>query len=411
MFILKRQFKELSILIMSEQTQTIPSKPSLPIPSKLPKSFILNAGANQSNVQIPDELTLNSSLDEIFLYARKLNASDIHLSINYPVLVRQFQSLKAITKENLSRDCIIALMKNSFNPAILTQFMAQGGVEFVYAIDGGGRYRITLMKTRSGLDLTARIIPLSIRSFEESEMPKSCKGLTKWAQGLVLIAGPAGCGKTTTLSTLVEMINQTRTDHIVTIENPIEVLYSPKKCQITQREIGMHTLSQASALKAALREDPDVIIISELRDLDTIRLAVTAAETGHLVFGTMNALSASQTISNLIDSFPPEEQSIITVMISESLRGVICQQLIPTKDRTKMVPAFEVLMFNNAVSNMIRTGKIQNLPNTIATGKSDGMVLFDNYLKDLLSKNIIDPQEACSRAANPKDFEQYLTKQ
>ena len=396
---------------MSEQTSTIPSKQSSPGAAKLPNNFILNAGTNQSAVQTPDEITLNSSLDEILLFARKLNASDVHLSINYPILVRQFQSFKTISKELLTKDRIIALMQNSFDPAILSHFMEQGGVEFVYAINGGGRYRVTLMKTRAGLDLTARIIPLSIYSFEETGMPVSCKGLTKWAQGLVLVAGPAGCGKTSTLASLVEMINQNRTDHIITIENPIEVIYAPKKCQITQREIGTHTLSQASALKAALREDPDIIVISELRDLDTIRLAVTAAETGHLVFGTMNTLSASQTISSLVDSFPPEEQSIVSVMISESLRGIICQQLIPAKDRAKMVPAYEVLMFNSAVSNMIRTGKIQNLPNIIATGKTDGMVLLDNYLKDLISKSAIDPQEAYLRATHQKDFEQYLVKQ
>ena len=172
-------------------------------------------------------------------------------------------------------------------------------------------------------------------------MTAACANLTKWAQGMVLITGPAGCGKTTTLASLIEMINVNRHDHIITIEEPIEIVYEPKHCQITQREINTHTLSQANALRAALREDPDILIVSELRDLTSIQLAVTAAETGHLVFGTMNTTNAAQTISSVIDSFPAEEQGIVRNMISESLRGVISQQLIPKKDGTGMVPAYE----------------------------------------------------------------------
>ncbi|MCP3682161.1 MAG: Flp pilus assembly complex ATPase component, partial [bacterium] len=187
---------------------------------------------------------------------------------------------------------------------------------------------------------------------QDSGMPESCKRLTQWAQGLVLITGPAGCGKTSTLSTLVDYINQTRDEHIITIENPIEIVYVPKRCQVTQRELNRHTLSQHNALRAALREDPDVLVVSELRDLESIQLAVTAAETGHLVFGTMNTNNASQTVSSLIDSFPPDEKAIITSMIAESLRGVICQQLIPKKDGKGVVPAYEILVVNSAVSSM-----------------------------------------------------------
>ncbi len=186
---------------------------------------------------------------------------------------------------------------------------------------------------------------------------------------MVLITGPAGCGKTTTLAALVDLINQTRHDHIITIEEPIEIVYEPKQCQITQREINTHTLSQANALRAALREDPDILVVSELRDLNTIQLAVSAAETGHLVFGTMNTVNAVQTISSIIDSFPAEEQSIIRNMISESLRGVICQQLIPKKDGTGMVPAYEVLIVNPPVANLIRSNKITQINNAITTGK------------------------------------------
>jgi len=239
-------------------------------------------------------------------------------------------------------------------------------------------------------------------------MPAVCTSLTKWAQGMVLITGPAGCGKTTTLATLIEMINQCRHDHIISIEEPIEIVYEPKQCQITQREINIHTLSQNNALRAALREDPDILVVSELRDLHTIQLAVSAAETGHLVFGTMNTINAAQTISRVIDSFPAEEQSIIRNMISESLRGVICQQLIPRRDGTGMVAAYEVLIVTPSVANLIRTNKITQINNAITTGKSIGMVLMDNSLESLGRNNIITKEEASERASNPSNMIQIL---
>lgn len=381
-----------------------------PVPQGLPKDFVGSAGEGECAVTVPGEISVNNSINEIFLFARQANASDVHISINYPIIIRQYQKLKEVSTDKLTKERVQSLLQTTFSQEVLSQFMSEGGAEFVYTIEGGGRYRVTLMKTRSGLNLTARVIPLTILNFEDSGMPESCKNLTKWAQGLVLVAGPACCGKTASLSTLVNMINQERDDHIITIESPVEVTFQPAKCQITQRELDMHTLSQANALKAALRQDPDIIVISELRDLETIRLAVTAAETGHLVFGTMNTLTASQTISNLIDSFPPEEQAIITVMISESLRGIICQQLIPRQDTEGLVAAYEVLMVNTAVANMIREGKLQNITNTIATGKADGMVLLDNSLKDLISKNIISGEDAFARSTNPNDFTQYLEK-
>ncbi len=264
------------------------------------------------------------------------------------------------------------------------------------------------MKQRNGWDLTARLVAMSIPNFESTGMSKSCENLTKWAQGLVLVTGPIGCGKSTTLATLVEMINQTRNDHIITIENPIEIIYTPKKCQITQREVNLHTMSQANALRAALREDPDILVVSELRDLESIQLAVSAAETGHLVFGTMNTNNASQTISRIIDSFPSEEQGVIKNMVSESLRGVITQQLIPKKDGSGVVPAYEILIVNSAIANLIREGRTTQLTNTITTGRSAGMMLFDHSLEELAQKGVINGQEAYERAISPNNFAKYL---
>jgi twitching motility protein PilT len=203
------------------------------------------------------------------------------------------------------------------------------------------------------------------------------------------------------------MVNQERHDHIITIEEPIELIFQPAHCRITQRQIGPHTLNHNAALRAALREDPDIIVISELRDLDTIRLAVSAAETGHLVFGTMNTNNAGRTLYRLIDSFPPEEQGIIRNMISESLRGVISQQLLPRKDGQGMVPAYEMLLITQAVANIIRKDEAHQLGTAMLTGKSQGMVLLDDSLRTLIEKGILDPAEAMARATNPKDFEKY----
>ncbi len=374
---------------------------------RLPQDFLESTGHGSCTITKPSSLSVQSSLNEILIFAREEKASDIHLSVGKPILFRKFGSLQPRTEEKLSRENLETVIESILNAEQLSGFSELGDLEFVYTIEGGGRFRVTLMKQRVGWDLTARVIPVDIQGFEESGMPPSCQGLTKWAQGLILVTGPAGCGKTTSLSILVDMINRSRSDHIITIENPIEIIYMSKMCQITQRQINRHTLSQANALRAALREDPDILVVSELRDLESIQLAVTAAETGHLVLGTMNTNNASQTISTLIDSFPPDEQAIITNMISESLRGVICQQLVPKKDGSGIVPAYEVLILNTAVANMIRERKIHLLNNAITTGKSAGMVLFDTSLQELVDADIITGQEAYARAINPNTFKQY----
>ncbi len=376
----------------------------------LPKDFLGKIGNGDPFISIPEKLTIEHSLDEILAFARTHDASDVHISCNNPIIMRKYQNLSPITEENISGEKIMQMIQTAFDAERLSEFNAHPDLEFVHIIEGFGRFRVTLVKQRFGWDFTARIIPMHVRSFEESGMPASCTNLTKWAQGLVLVTGPTGCGKTSSLSTLVDIVNESRKDHIITIENPIEMVYTPKKCRITQREVHTHTLSQANALKAALREDPDILVVSELRDLESIQLAVTAAETGHLVFGTMNTNNASQTISSLIDSFPPDERDVITSMISESLRGVICQQLIPKQDGSGLVPAYEILMVNSAVANMIRMGKIQQMNNAITTGKSDGMVLFDNSLEILVADGEISGQEAFNRAVNPGNFQQYVPK-
>lgn len=376
---------------------------------QLPQHFLGTTGAGECSIAVPSQLTIKNSLNEILVFARKMSASDVHLCVNNPIFFRKAGRITTHSNEKLSAQRIESIIQEALEPQSLSEFKSKGDLEFVYTLQGAGRFRVTLMKQRLGWDFAARLIPSVIPAFSESGMPQSCNQLTAWAQGLILVTGPASCGKTTTLATLVEIINQSRPCHIITIEDPIEIIYTPKKCQITQREINLHSLSQAAALKAALREDPDIIVVGELRDPESIQLAVTAAETGHLVLGTMNTLNASQTVSRLIDAFPPEEQSVLRNMISESLRGVICQQLISKKDGSGGVCAYEVLLVNPAISSLIREGKFNQILNSITTGRTAGMVLLDDSLQELLKKNLIDGAEAYYRATYPNNFIQYLT--
>ncbi len=375
--------------------------------NKLPEKFFQETGAGDATFTAPSQITSENSLDEILAFARMQEASDVHLCVNNPIVIRKFGKLLKLSDVPLKGSDVETILKKSLSDEIIAPVIKIGDVEFVHTIKGLGRYRVTILKQRFGWDLTARIIPQKIRTFSEACLPESCKNLTKWAQGLILVAGPAGCGKTSTLATLVQHINENRNEHIITIEDPIEIVFESQKCQITQREINRHTLSQDNALRAALREDPDIIVVSELRDLKSIQLAVTAAETGHLVLGTMNTNNVSQTVSTLIDSFPPDERSIITNMISQSLRGVICQQMIERKDGTGLVPAYEVLVVNMAISNMIRTGNTSHINNAITIGKKEGMILFDTSLQALIDDDIIEGYEAYIRAINPKAFERY----
>jgi twitching motility protein PilT len=342
-------------------------------------------------------ISVDKSLNELLAFTRSIDASDLHLSVNNPVIVRRYGVLTKVSADILTPDIIEHRVRSILSDAQHEAFLKTGDLEFIYMPSETGRFRVTVMKQRAGWDLTARCVPRTIRPFEHTGMPEACKTLTKWAQGLVLVTGPACCGKSSSLATLIEMINQTRSEHVITIESPIEFIFEPKRAKITQRQIGRDTADQDAALRAALREDPDIIVVGELRDLATIRLAVSAAETGHLVFATMNTISASRTIYRLIDSFPAEEQGIIRNMVSESLRGVISQQLIRRKDGTGMVAAFEVLIVNSAVANMIRKDEAHQLGSAMITGKAIGMQLLDDSLKSLVSQGLIAPEEASKR--------------
>ena len=374
----------------------------------LPSEFLGITGFGTLTTAIPQSISSSSTLDEILIFGRSVNASDIHLVPNGQITMRIAGKLVLVSQDIITSQNIVNNMESTLPKNFVEDFHKSGDAEFVYTIVGGGRYRMSIIKYRGGVSLTARIIPMSIKTFEQLELPQSCHSLTQWAQGLVLVTGPAGSGKTATLATLVEMINSTRNEHIITIEDPVETIFSENKSQITQREIGLHTLSQENALKGALRQDPDILVISELRDVDSIKLAVSAAETGHLVFGTMNTTNASRTIYRLIESFPADEQPIIRSMVSESLRGVICQQLIPNKDNNGVVAAFEVLIVNSAISNMIRKDEMHQLASSMILGKSSGMVIIDDSLMALLEANKISPEEAYKRSTEKDRFKPFL---
>jgi twitching motility protein PilT len=265
-----------------------------------------------------------------------------------------------------------------------------------------------VVRQRLGLDAVFRIIQTSVRSMDELGLPEQLKVLTQYHNGLVLLTGAVGCGKSTTLAAMVQEINTHRSDHIITLEDPIEYVFVPAGCQITQREVHAHTESFGAALRASLREDPDVIIVGEMRDLETISLAITASETGHLVIATLHTSNAARTLDRVLDAFPVEQQGQIRTMVSESLRGIVSQQLVPKADGTGRVVALEIMVNTPAVANLIREAKTFMLPGIIQTGKKLGMKLMDDSLLELMQAGVISPHEAFDRAEQKRVFEPFL---
>jgi len=283
-----------------------------------------------------------------------------------------------------------------------------GGVDFCYDHPGLARFRASVVRQRRGWESVFRIVSSRIRSMKELELPEVLYRLVKYQNGLILVTGSVGCGKTTTLAAMVNQINQERKDHIITLEDPIEYVFHPQSCQVTQREIHHHTDSFSSALRASLRQDPDVIMVGEMRDLETISLAITASETGHLVLATLHTSNAARTMQRLLDVFPVEQQSQIRTMVSESFRGVVCQQLIPRADGKGRVMALEIMTNNPAIGNLIREGKNYMLPGQIQIGKKDGMRLMDDSLIQLVRAGTITQEEGYQRSENKKQFAQWL---
>jgi len=352
-----------------------------------------------------------SHVDEYLAIGQSAGVSDIHLGVNAPPLWRLHGTLQPIWTDapRFTSDQTRALAEGFLSNLHKTHLNERGDADFAYA-NKFGRYRTSVVRQRLGVDLVFRIINTKVRTMEELGLPEHLKLLTRYQNGLILVTGSVGSGKSTTLAALVEQVNTERREHIITLEDPIEYVLEPKGCHITQREVHTHTRSFAAALRGALREDPDVIMVGEMRDLETISLAITAAETGHLVLGTLHTGNASRTLDRLLDVFPPDQQEQVRTMVSESMRGVISQQLIPGTDGRGRVLALETLTNTPAVANVIREAKTYMLPGIIQTGKKQGMQLMDDALADLYGRGLISPEEALARADQKQEMRTRLAK-
>jgi twitching motility protein PilT len=349
-------------------------------------------------------------VDDYLALGQEAGASDIHLGVNAPPIWRLHGILRPIWPDapKFTSDQTAALAEGFLTDAQKLQLNERGDADFAYA-NNLGRFRTSAVRQRLGIDLVFRIINTQVRTMDELGLPENLKLLTRYQNGLILVTGSVGSGKSTTLAALVEQVNIERREHIITLEDPIEYIFEPKGCHITQREVYTHTLSFSAALRGALREDPDVIMVGEMRDLETISLAITAAETGHLVLGTLHTGNASRTLDRLLDVFPVDQQEQIRIMVGESLRGIISQQLVPSADGKSRVLALETLTNTPAVANVIREAKTYMLPGIIQTGKKQGMQLMDDALLDLYKGGRISAEEAYARAEQKQTMrEQFV---
>ncbi len=342
---------------------------------------------------------------------QQAGASDIHLGVNAPPIWRLNGKLKAMWPDapRLTEGETAALADGFLPELQRAQLQERGDADFAYATDFG-RFRASVVRQRLGLELVFRIINTKVRTMDELGLPEHLKLLTRYQNGLILVTGSVGSGKSTTLAALIEQVNTERREHIITLEDPIEYMFEAKGCHITQREVHTHTASFSAALRGALREDPDVIMVGEMRDLETISLAITASETGHLVLGTLHTGNASRTLDRLLDVFPVDQQEQVRMMVSESLRGILSQQLVPRADGTGRALALETLTNTPAVANVIREAKTYMLPGIIQTGKKQGMQLMDDALIDLYDRGVISGDEAYARAEQKQMMRQHVAR-
>jgi twitching motility protein PilT len=349
-------------------------------------------------------------VDQYLQLGRDYDCSDLHLPTCYPPAWRRFGQLSPIWEDHqpLTAEDTERLARSFLSQKEWDRLDEKGDIDFAYSTENG-RYRASVVKQRLGLDLVFRIINDKIKTLEDIGLPlEHILPLTRYQNGLVLVTGSVGSGKSTTLAALVDFINRDREDHILTLEDPIEYVFGSKGCHVNQREVHKHTESFARALRGALREDPDVIMVGEMRDLETIQLALTAAETGHLVLGTLHTGNAPRTLDRVLDVFPTDQRDQIRIMVSESLRGILSQQLVPRADGTGRVLALELLVNTPAVSNCIREGKTFMLPGVMQTGKNVGMVTMDESLRQLYVKGLISREETLFRSDDKNQMKAFF---
>jgi twitching motility protein PilT len=350
-------------------------------------------------------------VDQYLEIGQKAGVSDVHLGVAAPPIWRINGSLQPMWPDAppLTREQTMALAEGFMPEVYKEELNTRGDSDFAYENEHA-RYRTSVVRQRIGIEIVFRVINTHVRTMDELGLPQHLKLLTRYQNGLILVTGSVGTGKSTTLAAMVEHVNRERHDHIITLEDPIEYIIRSRNCHVSQREVFTHTESFATALRAALREDPDVIMVGEMRDLETISLAITAGETGHLVLATLHTANASRTLDRLLDVFPPDQQEHIRVMVAESLRGVISHQLIPRKDGNGRVLALEILTNTPAVANVIRENKTYMLPGIIQTGKKQGMRLMDDALIDLYDRGLISAEEAFERAEEKRIVGQHVNK-
>jgi len=349
-----------------------------------------------------------AKIDSLFRMMKQQGASDLHISSGAPPILRLHGEMEKLNYPPLTDQQARALLFEILTDDQRGKFEEHRDLDFAYALEDVARFRGNVLETHRGIAGVFRIIPSKILTADQLGLPEGIRKLTMLKKGLVLVTGPTGSGKSTTLAAMIDLINKTRREHILTLEDPLEFVHENQNSLINQRQIGEHSQSFTNALRAALREDPDVILVGEMRDLETISLAMTAAETGHLVFGTLHTNSAPKTIDRIIDAFPKDAQEQVRTMLGESLKGVICQQLLKKADGKGRVAALEILICNAAVANLIREGKTFQIPSIMQTAKGDGMQLMDQHLMDLLKARHIGGEEAYRCSIDKKLFEQFL---
>ncbi len=342
-------------------------------------------------------------IPQLLTFALQECASDLHISAGEPPMLRVHGDMKKVNIPPLTSEQAHALIYDIMNDAQRRVFDERNDIDFSMGLGASARFRVNVYRQARGLGATFRAIPMNIRSLEELGMPPVLSSLVRCEKGLVLVTGPTGSGKSTTLAAMIDLINEELQGHILTIEDPIEFVHASKRCLISQREVGPHTQSFSNALRAALREDPDIILIGEMRDLETIQLALTAAETGHLVFATVHTSSAPKTVDRIIDVFPPNQQAQVRAMLAESVQAIVTQTLC-RKEGGGRVAALEILIGTNAVKNLIREGKIHQLPSVMQTSQGVGMQTMEASIRELYDRGLISRETAVEKTGKPELF-------
>lgn len=345
-------------------------------------------------------------ITEVLLFALKEKASDVHISVNEPPRLRVHGEIISIKTPPLDKETVQRMIYDVMSDRQRAAFEEKHDLDFALELGEAGRFRVNIYMTNRGIAAAFRIIATDILTMDKLGLPPQIRDIAKYEKGIVLVTGPTGSGKSTTLAAIINEINEHRKGHILTIEDPIEFVHPPKNCLVSQREVGPHTHSFSNALRGALREDPDVILVGEMRDYETISLALTAAETGHLVFGTLHTSSAPKTIDRIVDVFPAAQQSQVRAMFSESIRAVIAQILLPKKNGGGRVAIHEIMFGSPAIRNLIRENKVSQIPSIMQTSTQQGMQTLDLALKNAVAKNLVSKEHALQFVSDPAVLQQ-----